>query len=199
MIENKFYLIERNTKKYFKRYRSDYYDLFNEGCLGLLDAYYRFDPEKGDFDSFASQVIKNRLMDYIRKTKRDEEKTSSIYEKFDEEDDPLIEKLEDKNIQLVDDEIIEREEKGKKNKIAHDILSKLKPNERYIYKKKLETTYRKLSSKLKISPERIRQINIRAKRKIICIMSKDLREKLEGKVILNLVVFANLEIGDFAE
>ncbi|WP_369126797.1 sigma factor [Sharpea azabuensis] len=43
-------------------------DLLQEGSIGLLRAVYSFRPEKGYlFQTFASLVSKNMMMDYVRK------------------------------------------------------------------------------------------------------------------------------------
>ena len=45
----------------------DYDDLFQEGCIGLLEAQRKFDPSKGiRFDAFAPIYIKGRITDQRR-------------------------------------------------------------------------------------------------------------------------------------
>ncbi|MFD1020284.1 sigma-70 family RNA polymerase sigma factor [Thalassobacillus hwangdonensis] len=42
-------------------------EFFQEGCIALWKAYTRYDPEKGSFRQLANYMIRNRLIDLIRK------------------------------------------------------------------------------------------------------------------------------------
>jgi RNA polymerase sigma factor (sigma-70 family) len=50
--------------------RIDTRDLFQIGCLGLVQALGdpKFDPKKASFKTFASRCIKNEIMDELRKS-----------------------------------------------------------------------------------------------------------------------------------
>lgn len=53
--------------KRFSREREDFDDLFQEGCLGLLKALQRFDPEKGTaFSTYAAYFILGEVRSYLR-------------------------------------------------------------------------------------------------------------------------------------
>lgn len=55
-------------------------DLSTVGMLAFKEAVDSFDPDKGNFYSFAKKIIKLRMIDYYRKNKKFKEKEKPIYE-----------------------------------------------------------------------------------------------------------------------
>jgi RNA polymerase sigma factor len=55
-------------------------DLSTIGMLAFKEAVENFDPDKGNFYSFAKKIIKLRLIDNYRKNKKVKEKEKAIYE-----------------------------------------------------------------------------------------------------------------------
>ena len=59
------------VKKLARNYASldDFDDLFQEGCIGLIKAFNRFDPSKGfAFQSYARWWIRDSIVEYLWKT-----------------------------------------------------------------------------------------------------------------------------------
>ncbi len=70
-----------STIKEFKgRYIDESDELSTVGMLAFKEAVDSFDPEKGNFYSFAKKVIKLRLIDHYRKNKKRNEKVKPIFE-----------------------------------------------------------------------------------------------------------------------
>lgn len=66
-IENHFYLVKIIAKKYSSK--DNFEDLFQEGCIGLIEAFEKFDINKGaKFSSYARFWIRKNIQDYLWKT-----------------------------------------------------------------------------------------------------------------------------------
>lgn len=70
------YVIHRN----FPSIYTDYDDVFQEGCIGLLKAADGFDETKGEFRNYAYASILNQVRDYFRRNKQEVEILSLDYE-----------------------------------------------------------------------------------------------------------------------
>jgi len=58
-------------------------DLSTLGMMAFKEAVDSFDPDKGNFYSFAKKIIKLRMIDYYRKNKKVNEREKTIYEDSD--------------------------------------------------------------------------------------------------------------------
>lgn len=58
--------------------RDTHDEFLQEGVMALFFAYNGYDETKGTFDSYASHMIRHRLIDYLRKIIREKEKTDLI-------------------------------------------------------------------------------------------------------------------------
>lgn len=58
----------------------DYDDMLSIGMLGFLDAINQYDPNRGSFVSYATLIIKNRLIDEYRKTNRNAGRVIHLYQ-----------------------------------------------------------------------------------------------------------------------
>lgn len=126
------------------RYIDESDELSTIGMLAFKEAVDSFDPDKGNFYSFAKKVIKLRLIDYYRKNKKRKEKVIPIFE--DTEYKNKLSKIEQD--QAFDQYLIEEETKLRREEIKeyvqelkeYDInlkeLEKLSPR-----KKKLKEMY----------------------------------------------------------
>jgi RNA polymerase sigma factor len=126
------------------RYIDETDELSTVGMLAFKEAVDSFDPEKGNFYSFAKKVIKLRLIDHYRKNKKRKEKVIPIFE--DTEYKNKLSKIEQD--QAFDQYLIEEETKLRREEIKeyvqelkeYDInlkeLEKLSPR-----KKKLKEMY----------------------------------------------------------
>jgi len=126
------------------RYIDESDELSTVGMLAFKEAVDSFDPEKGNFYSFAKKVIKLRLIDHYRKNKKRKEKVIPIFE--DTEYKNKLSKIEQD--QAFDQYLIEEETKLRREEIKeyvqelkeYDInlkeLEKLSPR-----KKKLKEMY----------------------------------------------------------
>ncbi len=66
LIENFMYIPKLLTRKYAYK-KSEYEDIYQVACLGLMYAVDRYDPDKGfEFDTFASPTIIGEIKKYYR-------------------------------------------------------------------------------------------------------------------------------------
>jgi RNA polymerase sigma factor len=126
------------------RYIDESDELSTVGMLAFKEAVDSFDPDKGNFYSFAKKVIKLRLIDHYRKNKKRKEKIIPIFE--DTEYKNKLSKIEQD--QAFDQYLIQQETKLRREEIKeyvqelkeYDInlkeLEKLSPR-----KKKLKEMY----------------------------------------------------------
>ncbi|MFA6639860.1 MAG: sigma-70 family RNA polymerase sigma factor, partial [Defluviitoga tunisiensis] len=60
-------------------------DLIQEGIIGLLQSYRKYDPEKGaSFNTFAMKRIKGSMLDYLRKIDWLPKETRSLIKKYED-------------------------------------------------------------------------------------------------------------------
>ncbi|RVU54341.1 sigma-70 family RNA polymerase sigma factor [Anaerosphaera multitolerans] len=78
-------------------------DELSIAMFAFYESILQYDSSRGNFIKYASRSIKNRLIDFYRKEKRNKE-TLSLNTTINEEDEELIENIEDKR-----NEIVERE------------------------------------------------------------------------------------------
>ena len=81
-------------------------DEWSIALLAFNDSIDRFDPEKGEFESFAALVIRRRIYDYLRSEKRFSNEISLEPEAMDADDgrdfsdaDPLVTEVRQKTVQ----------------------------------------------------------------------------------------------------
>lgn len=65
LIEEHYGLIHNMIKLYFRSYKNDYHDLYNIGCIALMEAVRDFKEDRGKFSTFASSVIYNKLINAV--------------------------------------------------------------------------------------------------------------------------------------
>ncbi len=64
-------LIAKIAWSFARSTRMDFDDLFQEGCIALLEAEEKFDPDRGvRFSTFAYWAIKNHILNYINREKK---------------------------------------------------------------------------------------------------------------------------------
>lgn len=69
LVEDNIRLVGHTINKYFPCSNGDK-DVYQEGCLGLIDAATNFDESKGyEFSSLAVRCISNRIIKYFRPSK----------------------------------------------------------------------------------------------------------------------------------
>jgi len=134
-----------STIKEFKgRYIDETDELSTVGMLAFKEAVDSFDPEKGNFYSFAKRVIKLRLIDHYRKNKKRNEKIIPILEDMEHKNklskieiDYSVEKyLKEEESKLRKEEIKEFIEELNEFDISLKELEKLSPR-----KKELKEMY----------------------------------------------------------
>jgi RNA polymerase sigma factor len=100
------------------RYIDESDELSTVGMLAFKEAVDSFDPEKGNFYSFAKKVIKLRLIDHYRKNKKRQEKVIPIFE--DTEYKNKLSRIEQD--QAFDQYLIEEETKLRREEIKEYVL-----------------------------------------------------------------------------
>ncbi|ELR96900.1 RNA polymerase sigma factor SigF [Gloeocapsa sp. PCC 73106] len=67
IMQLNFGLVKKEVYNWINQYHESYEDLLQVGCLGLLRAIERFDPEKGHaFSSYAIPYIRGEIQHYLR-------------------------------------------------------------------------------------------------------------------------------------
>lgn len=168
MTEDQTRLVEENTNlvweivhRYFKPTRSQTKeDLFQAGCIGLIGAAKRFDPSKGcEFSTYAHKGIRNSIWTQLNRDKAHNVKCNSLYGLINGTDLRLEETLHDNTDHI--DSFLTKDQ-------ARWVLRQCSSRERFILcKHALGFTYREIGDMLGISRERVRQLNNRAKEKLI--------------------------------
>lgn len=86
--------IKSETSKYLKRSISEQDDEVSIAMIGFHEAIRSYDDKKGNFLSYASMIMRNRMIDYYRKESR-HRNILSIDQSSGEDDIPLSERLMD--------------------------------------------------------------------------------------------------------
>lgn len=60
--------------------RDPYQDFYSEGLFALWKAYEKYNPNKGPLGTYFNYIIRNRLVDLLRKEVRDQEKKDAVVE-----------------------------------------------------------------------------------------------------------------------
>lgn len=93
-------------------------DLFQEGMIALLKAEKTFDEERGvKFETYASHVIRNHLLDVLRK-----------YKKSSDEEEPLLPDVTD------DESLEDKIERQRKLRLLRKVWAECSDIERAIFK-----------------------------------------------------------------
>jgi|SRR6056297_3608841 len=185
-----------STIKEFKgRYIDETDELSTVGMLAFKEAVDSFDPEKGNFYSFAKRVIKLRLIDHYRKNKKRNEKIIPILEDMEHKNklskieiDYSVEKyLKEEESKLRKEEIKEFIEELNEFDISLKELEKLSPR-----KKELKEMYYR-SSEYVIKNENLYNNFIESHRLPAKEISKELiinRKQLDRgrKYIISLII-----------
>jgi len=194
------HLLENHIKMIYSIANNYYYlglnkdELFVEGAMGLISAVDKFDIEKGkNFSTFVYYWIRHSIQDFIRKAmtlKRrlvfrsmENHDGSSFIEKIIRpvmslDDANFLQEISDKN-NLAENVETKMQNEEIKNSLENAI-SFLNTREKKIIKdrwlKDKKTNFRTLGLELGISPERVRQIEISAMKKMKNSISEDLLE-----------------------
>jgi RNA polymerase sigma factor (sigma-70 family) len=139
----------------FKYSNVPFDDLVQEGLLGVIEAQKRYNPEKGTlFSTYTTYWIRKRIMEYIKKEKKNSLDSFSLNEDWNEE-------LEEKSYNLPEDNY-------KSNIENPDIFDGLDEIETKILRFSFEECkpLNVISKELNISRERVRQYKQRALRKL---------------------------------
>ncbi|MFO7887292.1 MAG: RNA polymerase sigma-I factor [Eubacteriales bacterium] len=182
-------------KEFNGRYIDETDELSTVGMLAFKEAVDSFDPEKGNFYSFAKRVIKLRLIDHYRKNKKRNEKIIPILEDMEYKNklskieiDYSVEKyLKEEESKLRKEEIKEFIEELKEFDISLKELEKLSPR-----KKELKEMYYR-SSEYVIKNENLYNNFIESHRLPAKEISKELiinRKQLDRgrKYIISLII-----------
>lgn len=86
--------IKSETSKLIKRVTSEQDDEVSIAMIGFHEAIRSYDDQKGNFLSYASMIMKNRMIDYYRKESR-HSNIDSIDQSYGDDDIPLSERLMD--------------------------------------------------------------------------------------------------------
>ena len=86
--------IKSETSKFIKRVTSEQDDDVSIAMIGFHEAIRSYDDQKGNFLSYASMIMKNRMIDYYRKESR-HSNIDSIDQSYGDDDIPLSERLMD--------------------------------------------------------------------------------------------------------
>lgn len=145
----------------------DFDDLFQEGCVGLMKAFEKFDPEKGySFQAYARWWVRDSIVEYLWKTNL----IKITRDQFLNNKRPKKECSQEINIENLlqhagEETLIERLHKKEVTKIINRIIYKLSPQERTILRMRFglteedeESTYLEIGKKLGYSKQRIQQI-----------------------------------------
>lgn len=164
-LQKHFGLVKIIARKYSQL--DDFEDLFQEGCIGLIKAFNKFDPEKGySFQAYARWWVRDSIVEYLWKTNL----IKITRDQFLNNKKPKKECNTEINIENLlqhagEETLIERLHKKEVSKIIRRIIYKLPPQERTILRMRFglteedeESTYLEIGNKLGYSKQRIQQI-----------------------------------------
>lgn len=81
VIEEGHIRIVRSIAGYYAQYGTPFDDLVQEGMIGLLEAWKRYDPEKGSkFTTYATFWIKKRMLQFVNKERLFQKNTTPLNE-----------------------------------------------------------------------------------------------------------------------
>jgi len=64
------------AKKFVRRGNIEDSEIYSVGCLALVEAVKTFDPSRSKFCTWAWQIVRNRMLDEVKKSSRSKEKSS---------------------------------------------------------------------------------------------------------------------------
>lgn len=76
-VEDHLGLVRSVVLKYDRKSRLEDSDLYSVGCLALMEAAGSFDPSRASFPTWATRIIRHRVVDEIRRTARVKETASA--------------------------------------------------------------------------------------------------------------------------
>lgn len=76
-VEDHLGLVRAVVLKYSRKGRLEDSDLYSVGCLALVEAAKEFDPSRSGFATWATRVVRQRVIDEIRRVARDREVAST--------------------------------------------------------------------------------------------------------------------------
>jgi RNA polymerase sigma-32 factor len=163
------------------KYQFSLDELFAEGCLGLIDAFKKFEPEYGNrFVTYSAYWIRMRIYNYIMHNWRmvntgDSRMRTKLFTKFrneierDEEFDELT-ITDSQESSRPDDLLIEAHERCHNALHMNNAMRYLSPRERNIIERHVldenKTSMQKIGESMDVSRERIRQVRKRALEKL---------------------------------
>ena len=151
IVELNLGLIRRLALKFSSRWQ-DEKEFFSEGCLALMDAVEKFDPDRGfQFSTYATTCIRNRIYRLFRKRGRGpvmlslEEESREPFEEVDENDGSVdLDKTKFMTESIIE-ELSERERELVKLRFGLDRERKFR-------------SYRQVAECVGLSKERVRQL-----------------------------------------
>ena len=98
------FLHSRAVKYSFKNDEHQRDELYGTAMLAFYEAVINYDVEKGHFFQFADRVVRQRIIDYLRKLYRNSGKTTSLDDEHHENLSAQSNAVEEMSTQLFDDE-----------------------------------------------------------------------------------------------
>lgn len=180
IIKKNINMIKGIATEFSKKHNLDFDDLFQEGCIGMIEGIRKFEEHKqAKLNTFCYICIKNRIRQYVKDNKyairlpayiftenKVEENLIDVvsYENIlpGTEEVRIFETLKDENAQLPFDENLDLDIELKM------IISKLKKREKEViyYRFYKDLTLQEVGKIYKITKERVRQIEKEALTKI---------------------------------
>lgn len=95
-VEDHLGLLKACVLKFVRKGRVEDSELYSVGCLALVEAARTFDPSKAKFCTWATRIIRQRIIDEIKRSRRIQEDSSSEMSALasDQEDGPPVHLLE---------------------------------------------------------------------------------------------------------
>lgn len=96
-VEDHLGLLKSCVLKFVRKGRVEDSELYSVGCVALVEAARTFDPSKAKFCTWATRIIRQRIIDEIKRTRRIQEDPTSEMSSLasDDEDGPPVHLLDD--------------------------------------------------------------------------------------------------------
>lgn len=166
-VEDNMGLVNYTIKKYIKIYpHDDIEDLFQIGCIGLIKASKRYNPEIGTWSSYAVRSILNELMMYKKKDNKKLKECSFNNPAMEDKTGEIItykELLDDKT-NTIDEVLFGIDFKNKFNKV----LNSLKERDKEMIKLCVfsDFTQEKIAKLFNLKQSQVSRIYIKFKNKL---------------------------------
>lgn len=161
---NKYYKYALNYSRYVIRKYGisgviDYYDLAQEGMIGLLDAASKFDRNKGEFDAYVKFRINGSIMDHVRRVMP---YSPGMSKEYREQQDAM---LNNEYSYVVDDSIVsDQVMMSNRMKVIEELLEGLSEREKKVIMEVFldERKQTDVSEDMNLTPCRVSQIKKQA-------------------------------------